>query len=183
VVAEAEAPTEAEGSLDGLVALSVVSLGGSGVTRLTFHATPSGSGELELKLPRGARLWKVFVNARPLDPARVASGERVRLGISGPAQVELAYTFSLPPLGLRGRYRVELPQLPVPVREASWQLWLPEGLQYGETQAALGQLPGCVGDPTPARTPLTGAGRCLAFSRPVLDPGAAYVEGAYAQPL
>ena len=183
VVGDAEAPVEADGSLDNLAALTVLSLGGSGVTRLSFHATPSATGDLEVTLPRGARLWKAFVGERALDPARLGTGEHLKVALKGPSQVELAYTFGFKPFGLRGHYRVELPRLGVPVRDATWQLWLPAGLQYGETQAALGALPGCDVALPRARTLLQGQGECREFARPVLEPGAAYVEGAYAQPL
>ena len=115
--------------------------------------------------------------------ARLGPGPEVHLALRRPSQIELAYTFVVPPLGLRGRYRVELPSWPVPVRDATWQLWLPSGLRYAETQAALGPLPSCSSELPPARTPLSSQGQCFAFARSVLDPGAAYVEGAYQEPL
>ena len=183
VLADEDAPTEASGSLDGLTALTVVSLGGSAVTRLTFHATPSEGGGLSLTLPHGARLWKAFIDDKALEAGRLAVGDQVQLPIKHPSQIELAYTFSLPPMGLRGRYRVELPRWQVPVRDSSWQLWLPDGLHYSETQAALGPLPRCMVELPAARTPLTSQGQCFSFARSVLDPGAAYVEGSYVQPL
>lgn len=90
----------------------------------------------------------------------------------------------MPPMGIRGKYRVELPKLPTPVRGAKWTVYLPEGLKYSERQAALAPLTSCLGaQGTSAQTPLQPDGACFAFSRAVLDAGRAWVEGAYEQKL
>ena len=135
-----------------------------------------------MKLPRGATLFGAWVGGRGLSVAKAQRGDEVRVPLAGPAAVELAYTFAAEPIGIRGRYHVELPHLPVPVRGARWQVWLPSGLRYGATQASLAPAGGCV-QPAPARATLDVQGECHAFARPVLEPGRAYVEGTYEQPL
>ncbi|MBI5545052.1 MAG: hypothetical protein HY901_14265 [Deltaproteobacteria bacterium] len=173
--------TEAGATLEELRALTVVSLGGAGVTRLTVRVLAS-EGELTLVLPQGARLWKAYVGGRALKASTVAQGTTVKVPVRGNAQVELAYTFDGQAMGIRGRFRVELPRLPVTVRDARWEVWLPAGLTYRETQAAMGPT-ACRNDWERTRTPLETQGACSGFSRAVLEPGRAYVEGHYEQPL
>ena len=160
----------------------MLSLGGSGVTRLLFQAGADESGVLELSLPRGARLWRVYVGGAALPVASVTHGDAVRLSLKHASKIELAFTFDAPPMGIRGRYHLELPRLPVPVRGARWQLYLPSGLQYGAPQAAMSPA-SCGLSGIRPRTPITPVGTCLGFERPVLEPGRAYVEGKYDQPL
>ena len=76
---------------------------------------------------------------------------------------------------------MELPRFSAPVRGASWQLFLPEGLSYAELQSSLAPQPACDED-TAARIALPGQGPCTALRRAVLD-AAAYAEGSYAQAL
>ena len=174
---------EAGATLEELEALTVLSLGGSGITRIVVNATPA-DGAFEVVLPKTARLFRAYAGGVPFQPAAVVKDDRVRLPLKGPAQVELAYTFEAPPIGIRGRYRVELPRFSVAVRQARWGVWLPEGLVYRETQAALTPVGSCAeGATVRARTALTPQGRSFCFSRAVLEPGKAYVEGSYAQAL
>jgi hypothetical protein len=177
VDAEAEAAVADRPELE---AVSVVSLGGRGVTRLVVMARPDSSGQFQLELPKGASLWKGYAAGKALAPS---TGEALRLPLAGPTLVEVAYTFEAPPLGIRGRYRVELPRFPHPVRTARWDLWMPDGLAYRETQSSLTPSATCGRATLRSRTPLEPQGRCTGFARPVLEPGRAYVEGTYEQPL
>jgi hypothetical protein len=177
----AVARSEAQTSLENLRALTVLSLGGSGVTRLSVRVV-SGEGELSVTLPQGAHLWKAYVGRSALKASEVARGTSVRFPVRGTAEIELAYTFDSQPMGIRGRWRVELPRLPVTVRDARWEVWLPTGLTYRETQAALAPSR-CLDDPGRARTTLETQGACNGFARAVLEPGRAYVEGLYEQAL
>ena len=174
---------EAGSTLEDLSAITVLSLGGNGVTRLSFTAGADDSGVLELGLPKGAHLWRIYAAGAALPVASVLRGEVVRLPLKKPSKIELAFTFEAPPMGIRGRYHLELPRLPVPVRGAHWELYLPAGLQYGAPQAAMSPA-ACGAIPTQKpRTPITPVGTCLGFERPVLEPGRAYIEGKYDQPL
>jgi hypothetical protein len=171
---------QASGALEELSARTVLALGGSGVTRLSVLATPGGVGALDLELPAGARVWKIFVGGVPVEPTGLVRGNHLRVPLRRPSRVELAYTFAAPPLGIRGRYHLDLPRFSVPVRGASWQLFLPQGLTYSETQAALGVEGSC--SESASRIPLPGQGVCVAMRRPVLE-GPAYAEGSYEQAL
>jgi hypothetical protein len=182
VLPKSEAAREPGTALDDLEAITVVSLGGAGVTRLGFGASGDEHGELQVTLPAGARLWKAYVGGTPLPLNAVQRHNSVQLPLQKPARVELAYTFEATPLGLRGRYHVELPRLPVPVRSARWELWLPDGLRYGAPQATLAPS-SCGQGRARAKTPIVPVGTCLGFQRTVLPPGGAYIEGSYEQPL
>ena len=173
---------EASDTLEGLEARTVLSLSGSGVARMKLQATPGESGALELTLPKGAQLWKAYVDGVPLEPNAIARANQLHLPLKHASHVELAYTFSVPPLGIRGRYHVELPRFSAPVRGASWQLFLPDGLAYSELQSSLAPQPACEVDDAAARIALPGQGPCVALQRAVLE-GAAYAEGSYAQAL
>ena len=178
-----EAAAEAEAAVADrpeLEAVSVVSLGGRGVTRLVVLARPDSSGQFLIEFPKGAQLWKGYAGGKAL-PA--SSGGELRLALTGPTLLELAYTFEAPPIGIRGRYRVELPRFPHPVRTARWELWMPDGLSYRETQSSLSPSSACGRLSLRSRTPLETQGHCTGFARPVLEPGRAYVEGTYEQPI
>ena len=176
-----DARGEASATLEELRALTVLSLGGSGVTRLTVRAI-AAEGELTVVLPQGAKLWKAYVGSTALKASSVSHGASVTFPVRGSAEIELAYTFDSQPMGIRGHWRVEMPRLPVTVRDARWEVWLPSGLKYHETQAALSQSR-CSDEPGRARTTLDTQGSCNGFARAVLEPGRAYVEGLYEQPL
>lgn len=172
------------GALEELEAMTVVSLGGSGVGRMRLVATPA-DGALEVELPPNSRLWRVYVGNAALSVTSLPQKNGVvRIPLSRTSPVEVAWTFDMPPMGIKGRYRVELPKLPTPVRGAKWTVYLPTGLKYSERQAALAPLTSCLGaQGTTAQTPLTPDGDCFAFSRAVLDAGRAWVEGVYEQKL
>jgi hypothetical protein len=167
--------------LSDLDAVTVVSLGGTAVTRVTVRAIPDESGVLELSLPPGAFIWKAFVGGSALRATEIAKGGRVRIPLKGASEVELSYTLELPPMGLRGHYRVELPKLSAPVQGARWSVFLPAGLRYSEMQSAL-TAASCE-EPSRSRTPMETEGICYGFTRAALQPSAPFVEGRYEQAM
>jgi hypothetical protein len=182
-VAESAPASEAGATLEDLDAITVFSLGGSGVTRMQLQATADESGFVELALPKGARPWRIYVAGSAVPVAAVIHGEAIRLPVKHRSLIEFAFTFEAPPMGIRGRYHLELPRLPVPVRGAHWDVWLPSGLSYGAPQAAMSSSSCNITPPQHPRTPITPVGTCVGLQRPVLEPGRAYIEGKYDQPL
>jgi len=166
-------------SLEELEAVTSVTLGGGGVTRVRLRATPDEHGVLELTLPEGASPWRLFVGKRATAVGPLSDGRFLRIPLDGESTIELVYTFSGEGLGIRGRHRVELPRLAQPVRSAGWDLWLPAGLKYGATQASLGERASC--GQFQGRVPIEAQGQCRGFAKPVLGPGAPYVEIEYDQ--
>jgi hypothetical protein len=176
-------PVQVGAGIDDLQAVTVVSIGGRGVTRLIMSVTPGGSGALELMLPEGAELWKAYVAGKAVSVAKISDGRWVRLPITAhSARVEIAYTFAAARLGIRGSYRVEMPRLPLIARAAAWELWLPQGLRYLETQSSLALDGPCSGQAR-AHTNIQASGVCFRFARAALEPGVAYVEGMFEQQL
>lgn len=180
LLSDRETGGEVAESLEELEAVSSVTLGGSGVTRVRLRATPDARGVLELVLPEGAAAWRLFVGSRAIPVAQVSDGRYLRVPLRGESAVELVYTFAGEGLGIRGRYRAELPRLRQPVRSAAWDLWLPSGLRYGPAQASLGARPGC--GRFRGKVEIDAQGECHGFAKPVLGAGAAYVEIDYDQP-
>ncbi|MBI4820455.1 MAG: hypothetical protein HY791_29580 [Deltaproteobacteria bacterium] len=180
--ASSESP-EASALVEELMASTVVSLGGTGVTRLSFFARAGqGDKSLSLVLPAGARLWRVYLGTKSLSVDPKDGAFTVPLEPSG-RRVELSYTFDAPRLGIRGRYHLELPSFPITIRGARWNVWMPDGLAYDGTQSSLPTAPACGVEEANSRIRLETSGRCLGFSGPVLEPGRAYAEGVYSQKL
>lgn len=182
IVPAAEERRSASGALEEMDAVTVISLGGNGVGRMRLQASPPESGVLEVQLPPKSRAWKVFVGSTPL-PSAALKETTLRIPLKAAAVVEIAWTFEMPPMGIRGRYRVELPKLPMPIRDARWSAYLPNGLTYSETQAALAPSGSCSEDDSDAFTRLQPEGVCTHYARAVLDSGRAWIEGNYAQAL
>ncbi len=168
--------------LRDLDAVTVVELGGRGVTRITVQVRP-GREPVRFRLPAGATLWRAYLGGKRPSTERISSGQEVVLSMKRPATVELAYTFAAPRLGIRGRYRLGLVQLPAVVQNARWELWLPQGLRYEALQASLQRSECAQVRSGEAKTTLALKGTCFAFTRTVLPPTAAYITGRYAQPL
>ncbi|MFL5318327.1 MAG: hypothetical protein ACJ790_01625 [Myxococcaceae bacterium] len=181
IIPAQEQKRSSAGALEELDAITVVSLGGSGVGRMRLLATPAESGILDIELPERSRAWKVYVGSSPL-PQSALAGRSLKIPLKTTTRIELAWTFDMPPMGIRGRYRVELPKLPMPVRGAQWAVYLPDGLTYSETQAALSPSGACTSD-SEALTPLQPEGSCAHYGRAVLDSGRAWIEGNYSQNL
>jgi hypothetical protein len=176
VVSNDEMRAEVGTMLEELRATTVISLGGGGVTRLVVNVV-AADGEISIALPSGARFWKGHFGREPLKASAIQAGV---LKVTGRGNLELAYTFDGSAMGLRGRWSVDLPRFPVTIRDARWEIWLPSGLAYRETQSSLATS-GCV-EPS-ARKPLETQGICHGFSRGVLESSRAYAEGVYEQAL
>jgi hypothetical protein len=174
-------PEDAGAALEDLRAITVVSLGGRGVTRLTVLAKPGASRTFEAILPESGKLFRAWVGRDGIATERAVRGTKVVIPLDRPQKVELAYTFESTRLGVRGNWHVELPKLSVEAQGAIWDVWLPEGLQYEDTQSSMMESPACTVTSEPGLTRIDVVGRCFGFSRPVLEPAVAYVEGRYRQ--
>jgi len=176
---------EAGTSVSELRAVTTLQLSGEGVTRVVFRAS-SEEGTVVVRLPKGATVWRAWSGSTSLRPEAITRGEEVRVPVIGSALVELAFTFTAPALGLRGRYELELPQFAVPVHGVCWQTWLPLGLRYKEVQSALTEVREggtSLCGPSGSRINLNPQSVAFSYSRSVLEPGRAFIEGRYEQPL
>lgn len=178
-LAGSEAPAPLANTLEALEAVTHLTLGGSGATRVRLRATPDERGLLSLRLPVGATPWRLWVGAKPVPVAAVSDGPELLIPLPGERTVELVYTFVGDGLGIRGKVRLELPKFRASIRGAGWDLWLPDGLGYSGLQAALGPVADC--HAFAGKVPIEAQGSCRAFARPVLGLGVAYVEFSYDQ--
>lgn len=178
---EPDPPADAGAALEELRAVTVVSLGGRGVTRISVLAKPGANKIFEAILPESARLFKAWADREGIAPDKAQRGTAVKIALERAARIELAYTFEATRLGVRGAWHVELPKLMVEAQGAAWDVWLPNGLDYQDTQSSMAVVSSCTLRQEPGLTKIDVAGRCFGFSRPVLEPGVPYAEGAYRQ--
>lgn len=187
---DADKSAAVESSLEDLEALSVITLGGRGLTVVRLTVTPNPQGVLDVELPAGARVWRVLVGKKSRSLEAVASGARLRIPLARrrAARVEIAYTFDAPRIGLRGRFHVDLPRFPVAIRKAEWIVGLPSGLRYEDVQASIAASGRCRAAADPGRD-LAQFSDALAqsvvycFESAMLDPSPNYFEGRYLQAL
>lgn len=150
-----------------LEATTDVSLSGAGSTELRIRQR---GAPLELTLPAGARVWRATRGRQALT-ALEGAGPSVRLPQAA-GDLRLSYTFRLEPMGLRGRYRVELPRFRRPLKHVSWEVRLPPGVEYQDVQSSLDRGP-CAAD---------ASGPCQRLTVRLLE-GLGYLEGGYRQRL
>ncbi|MBK8010064.1 MAG: hypothetical protein IPK13_01845 [Deltaproteobacteria bacterium] len=183
-------PAAVDAALEDLQALSVITLGGRGLTIVRVTSTPNKQGVIDVELPAGARVWKVLVGKSQKALESVASGARLRIPIDRhqAARLEIAYTFDAPRMGLRGRFHVDLPRFPVAIRRAEWMVGLPSGLSYEDVQASIATSVRCRAATDPGQE-LAQFSDALAqsvvycFESPMLDPSTNYFEGRFVQAL
>jgi hypothetical protein len=180
---ELDPPEDAGAALEELRAVTVVSLGGRGVTRISVLAKPGANRTFEAILPESAKLFKAWLGREGIAPETVQRGSQVKIPLERAARIELAYTFEASRLGVRGNWHVELPKLAVEAQSAAWDVWLPSGLEFQDTQSSMNVALRCTLGQDGGLTKIDSAGRCFGFSRPVLEPGVPYAEGAYRQPF
>lgn len=176
-------PEDAGAALEELRAVTVVSLGGRGATRISVLAKPGANKIFEATLPESAKLFKAWSDREGISPELAQRGTAVKIPLERAARIELAYTFEASRLGVRGAWHVELPKLAVEAQGAAWDVWLPNGLDYQDTQSSMAVASSCTLGQEKGLTKIDVVGRCFGFARPVLEPGVPYAEGAYRQPF
>jgi hypothetical protein len=175
---------EAGAALENLRAVTIVSLGGRGTTKLTVMATPGERKIFEAVLPESAKLFRAAAGKEGFAPDKVRKGNIVRLPLTQKSRVELAYTFETTRMGVRGEWHVDLPKLSAEAQGASWDVWLPQGLEYHSGQSSMAKKSSCTIDQVdPSFSSNDRAGLCFGFAMPVLAPVAPYAEGVYRQKL
>lgn len=170
-------------ALEDLRAVTIVSLGGRGTTKLSLLATPGEGKIFEAILPESARLFRIALDKETIPTERARSGNTVRIALDKKTRVELAYTFDTEKMGMKGRWHLELPKLSGEAQGALWDIWLPPGLEYSSGQSSLARSSCSIGhiDPLYRSMTVDTSGSCFGFAMPVLALGTPYAEGAYRQ--
>jgi hypothetical protein len=111
---------------------------GLAVTTASFSVRNSREQFLKIKLPKGSKVWSAFVAERAEKPAiEQAAGEEPVVLIkiinsSDGFPVELVYETKVAQIGALGRVSGHLPTPEMVVTHSEWDVYLPEGMKYGE---------------------------------------------------
>lgn len=112
---------------------TVVADDGQSMTEMVLAIRNSGRQYLEVELPPGAEVWSVFVGAQPVRPS-VRQG-RVLVPLERSAgdnavSLELIYISTNMFPRIRGDLGFNSPKWDVPLKNATWELYLPPGYRY-----------------------------------------------------
>jgi hypothetical protein len=147
---------------------------GLSVTTATFTVRNSREQFLKVRLPSGSKIWSAFVAGRAERPAldEAKDGHPIVLvkiiNSTEGFPVELIYETPVAQLGSLGRIQGELPAPQMVVTHTRWEVYLPEGLQYGEPTTNL--------DPQAQAEPIARAEMAGALA-------AEHASGSSAEPL
>jgi type II secretory pathway pseudopilin PulG len=113
---------------------TVVADDGQMMTRLFLSVRNNGRQHLEIGLPPGASVWSSFVAGQAVRPS-VREGKLLlpleqSAGEDAPIAIELTYTSTTQFPRRRGTVDLVSPQLDVPFKNASWELFLPPDYTY-----------------------------------------------------
>ena len=113
---------------------TVVADDGQMMTRMFLTVRNNGRQHLEIGLPPGATVWSSFVAGQAVRPS-VREGKLLlpverSTGEDAPIAIELTYTSTNLFPRRRGSVDLISPQLDVPFKNASWELFLPPDYTY-----------------------------------------------------
>lgn len=112
---------------------TVVADDGQSMTEMVLAIRNSGRQYLEVELPSGAEVWSVFVGTQPVRPS-VREGRVLvpleRSAGDGAVSLELIYISTNAFPRTRGNLEFNSPKWDVPLKNATWELYLPPGYRY-----------------------------------------------------
>ena len=140
--------------------VSVVTASGQTINRVLLLLRAGSQRHLQTTLPEGAAIWSLTVDGQAMQPSlRTTAGGRSALLIPLPQQtsddvlVDMIYIASVPsatPGALTadwsGRHTLSGPRFDLPLKNITWQVYMPQGFTYGDFGGTL----------TTARIPETG---------------------------
>ena len=111
---------------------------GLSVTAARFDVRNSSRQFLRLELPPDSELWSAFVDGRPEKPARTVDAEGreqhlIKI-IHSTESFPVELVFETPAAAIQGLGKLVavLPRPEILVTETRWDVYLPEGVRYGE---------------------------------------------------
>jgi len=115
---------------------TVVADDGQMMTEMILALRNNGKQHLEIVLPPRTKVWSAFVGGQPVRPSQNAGKlmlpiER-SLADDAPITVELTYVGAERFPRQKGDVRLLSPQLDVPLKNARWDLYLPQDYDYGK---------------------------------------------------
>jgi len=126
-----------EAAIDSATYKTLVTRDGLSVTKASFVVRNQRKQFLRIELPDESEIWSVFVDGRAEKPA-VADDESGSLLIkimnrTEGFPVEITYARRMPSIRLVGAVRATLPRPDILVTDTRWDLFLPDGLDYGRS--------------------------------------------------
>jgi hypothetical protein len=119
---------------DSLRLTTVVSEDGQAMTELAVSVRNNGRQFLEIELPAGAEVWSAFVAGQPVRPSKREGKLLLPLQEWGAddeaVTVELTYAGTNAFPRVRGALNFVSPKLDVPLKNARWELFLPQDFAY-----------------------------------------------------
>jgi hypothetical protein len=119
---------------DSLRLTTVVSEDGQAMTELAVSVRNNGRQFLEIELPTGAEVWSAFVAGQPVRPSKREGKLLLPLQEWGAddeaVTVELTYAGTNAFPRMRGAMNFVSPKLDVPLKNARWELFLPQDFAY-----------------------------------------------------
>jgi hypothetical protein len=118
---------------------------GLAVTTANFVLRNSRKQFLKVALPKGAKIWSVFVDGNPEKPALEAGADKngtsnVLIKIINSSQgfpVDLIYATEEEKLHVLGKVDGQLPRPDMVATKSIWDVYLPDGLTYGSPDSTM----------------------------------------------
>lgn len=129
--------------IDQVRLTTVVAEDGQMMTELSLAIRNNGRQHLTVTLPANAEVWSAFVAGQPVRPS-LRDGKLLlpleRSGSDGaPISVELVYAAMMPFPSTRGTVQLESPLVDLPLKNATWDLYLPPDYRYGDFKGTMTQ--------------------------------------------
>lgn len=131
--------------------VSVVTAAGQTIHRVVLTLRVEGQRHLQTILPNGATIWSLTVDGQAVQPSlRTAADGRTSLLVPLPQQasddvrVDMVYVGDLPSAGAgarpadwSGRHSLQGPRFDLPLKNITWQVYMPQGFAYGDFDGTL----------------------------------------------
>jgi hypothetical protein len=128
--------------------VSVVTSSGQTINRATLVLRVSGRRHLQAILPDGAVLWSLSVDGQAVQPSLHAQSDG-RSALMTPlpqqasdnVQMDMVYVADAPGAGWSGRHALQGPRFDLPLKNITWQVYMPEGYGYSDFGGTLSVNP------------------------------------------
>ncbi|MBP7050952.1 MAG: hypothetical protein KBE65_08060 [Phycisphaerae bacterium] len=131
--------------------VSVVTAAGQTINRVILTLRVEGQRHLQTILPEGAAIWSLTVDGQAVQPSlRAGADGRTSLLVPLPQQtsddvrVDMVYVADLPSAGAgarpadwSGRHSLQGPRFDLPLKNITWQVYMPQGFAYGDFDGTL----------------------------------------------
>lgn len=136
---------------------------GLSLTRVSYQIRNRRKQFLAVQLPEGSELWSAELSGQPVKPAAGAKPSQILVPLVNsavPFSVEIVYRTTVPRLGFAGWLRGALPVPDVVEAQSTWDVFLPDDLEYGQVDSNMRVA--VEAEPTSTQPDLAASARALA---------------------